>query len=102
MDASRSRFRYMLFELVDPDENKRRFYYLAWQRTLFAEGAVVRIYGRMGGAQRALSPVPFDSLEEAWPLIRETVRRRLRHGYRIVSPKALPVDLLREMSLSLD
>lgn len=78
---------YLLFELVDPAENKNRFYYLAWQPTLFAPQAVVRIYGRKGGLQRALSPVPFESLGEAWPLIHDTVRRRLRHGYRIISPR---------------
>ncbi|MEA3406616.1 MAG: WGR domain-containing protein [Chloroflexota bacterium] len=98
MDASEPGFRYLLFELVDPSENKRRFYYLAWQRTLFAEGAVVRIYGRKGGQQTVLSPVAFESLQEAWPLIRETVQRRLRHGYRIVSPGVFTMDLLRDVA----
>ncbi len=83
LEALRYTFSRMLFDLTDPTENVYRFYYLAWQPTLFDRGAVVRIYGRKGGQQRALSPVPFESLEEAWPMIRGIVRKRLRHGYRV-------------------
>ncbi len=60
-----------------------RFYLLAWCSTLLDSGAVVRLYGRKGRWQRFLT-TPFDSLDDAWPLIRATIRARLRNKYRIV------------------
>jgi hypothetical protein len=36
-----------------------------------------------------LSPQPFASLEEAWPLLRSIIRARLRHGYRVTAPARL-------------
>lgn len=77
-------FRFVLFEITDPETNRQRFYYLAWQPTLLDAGAVVRIWGRKGGNQRHLSPQPFASLEDAWPLLRSIIKARLRHGYRVV------------------
>ena len=78
-------FCFVLFEMSDREMNRHRFYYLAWQPTLFDAGAVVRIWGRKGGQQRHLSPQPFASLEDAWPLLRSIIKMRLRHGYRVVS-----------------
>jgi predicted DNA-binding WGR domain protein len=80
-------FTHVLFEAVDREKNKHRFYFLGWQRTLLDARAVVRIWGRKGGHQRHLSPQPFASLEEAWPLMRSIIRARLRHKYRIVLPE---------------
>ena len=77
-------FKYIFFERVNPVENEDRYYYLAWQVTLWG-WSVVRIYGRRGGQQNAQAE-PFDSLAEAWPTIRKHIRTRLRHGYRIVKP----------------
>lgn len=66
----------------------KELYYLAWQPVLFAEGTVVRIYGCKDGPRRTLTPLPYPSLTEAWPLIRAILRQRLRHGYRIVEAMA--------------
>jgi predicted DNA-binding WGR domain protein len=82
-------FTYLLLERVNLEKNENRFYYLAWQSTLFAEGAVVRSYGRKDGQRRTLSPLSYPSLAAAWPLIRAILRRRLRHGYKIVEPKEI-------------
>ena len=79
-------FRYVLLESINPAKNRHRWYYLAWQPTLFHAGAVVRLYGRIGGQQRSMAPVPFDSLTRAWPMIRALLKRRLRHGYEVVAP----------------
>jgi hypothetical protein len=49
---------------------------------------VVRSYGRKDGHRRTLTPLPYSSLAEAWPLIRAILRRRLRHGYKIVDQGA--------------
>jgi predicted DNA-binding WGR domain protein len=75
-------FSYILFELVNPENNENRYYYLAWQRTLLDSGAIVRIWVRRGESQRAKSD-PFPSLSEAWPAIWRHIRTRLRHSYRI-------------------
>jgi len=80
-------FTYLLLERVNPAKNENHFYYVAWQLSLFAEGAVVRSYGRKDGPRRTLSPLPYASLTEAWPVIRALLRRRLRHGYKIVEPE---------------
>jgi predicted DNA-binding WGR domain protein len=86
VDDLRPIFTYLLLERVDPAKNENRFYYLAWQPSLFDYGTVVRMYGRRDGQQRKLRPLPYPSLAEAWPLIRALIRRRLRHGYQIKEP----------------
>ncbi len=83
-----SEFSYILFERVNPVENVERYYYLAWLPTLLHNHAVVRMYGRKGQTQRMVTPQPFDSLDDAWPLIRTIIKTRLRHGYRVVQPAA--------------
>ncbi len=81
-------FDYLLFERVNRAENVARYYLLAWQPTLFDKGAVIRVYGRKSGFQRALVPQSFDSLDEAWPLLRAVIKTPLIHGYRVVAPEA--------------
>lgn len=76
-------FRYALFERVNPEQNEARFYYLAWQPTLVDAGAVVRLWGRKGASQRELA-TPFETPDEAWPMLRRLIRTRLRRGYRVV------------------
>ena len=75
-------FKYIHFELINPEQNQRRYYLISWQNTLLGPG-VVRSYGRKGETQ-TLTVEPFASLAEAWPTIRATIRSRLRHGYVIV------------------
>ena len=84
-------FTALLFERIDPVRNEARFYYLALQPTLFHPLAVVRIYGRIGQTQHVLPPVPFATLDEAWPFLRGIIRTRLRRGYRIVEPGVCPL-----------
>jgi predicted DNA-binding WGR domain protein len=86
VDALLPGFTYLLFERINPAENEARFYYIAWEPTLFEAGAVVRIYGRKGGRRRVMAPVPYPSLEAAWSFIRAIIRRRLRHGYKLIKP----------------
>lgn len=89
IDDLRTGFTYVLLERVNPEKNENRFYYLAWQQSLFAEGAIVRSYGRKDGQRRTLTPLPYPSFDEAWPLIRKILHLRLRHGYKIVEPKII-------------
>ena len=78
-------FRYILFEKTDPRRNIDRFYYIAWQATLLDTGVLVRLYGRKGGWQRMLSPLPFASQKEARPILDAFIKRRLKREYRIVA-----------------
>jgi hypothetical protein len=50
-------FTSLLLERVSPEKNENRFYYLAWQPALFAEGTVVRSYGRKDGRRHTLTPI---------------------------------------------
>jgi len=77
------RFGYIVFDRTDRDADARRFYMIDWQATLLDDGAVVRTFGRKGRWKRVLT-TPFPSLRAAWPLIRATVKTRLRHQYRII------------------
>ncbi len=73
---------YVRFESVDPAENRRRFYDLLWQPTLFGEGALVRSWGRQGqpGTTRATF---YPDRCQAAAEIRQVLRRRLAHGYTV-------------------
>jgi predicted DNA-binding WGR domain protein len=68
---------------VDPAANARGYYRIAWEPTLLDDHAVIRSYGRKGAWQRTCI-TPFPSFEAAWPLIRASLKTRLRHGYRVV------------------
>ena len=74
---------YVRFEHVDPAQNRHRFYDLSWQPTLFDEGALVRAWGRQGqpGTSRATF-YPDRACAESE--VRQVVRRRLQHGYRVI------------------
>ena len=80
-------FHYVMFERIEPARNIARYYVIAWLPTLFDTGAVVRIYGRKEASKHIMSPQPFPSLRDAWPMIRAIVKTRLRHGYEVVRPK---------------
>ena len=73
---------YVRFESIDPTENRRRFYDLLWQPTLFGEGALVRSWGRQGqpGTSRATF---YPDRHQADAEIRQVMRRRLAHGYTV-------------------
>ena len=73
---------YVRFEHVDPAENRHRFYDLTWQPTLFGDGALVRTWGRQGqpGTTRATF---YPDRTCAVAEVRQVVRRRLQHGYRV-------------------
>ena len=75
---------YVRFESSDPVANRHRFYHLTWQPTLFGEWALVRTWGRQGqpGTSRATF---YPDRDGAQAEIRQVVRRRLAHGYRVVA-----------------
>jgi len=74
---------YVRFERVDPEHDRRRFYDLSWQPTLFGEGALVRTWGRQGQPGRTRATFYPDRACAAAE-VRQVVRRRLAHGYRVL------------------
>jgi hypothetical protein len=63
-----------------------RFYYITYGKTLIGP-AVVRMWGsRERNQQQFLISNQGETLQEAWPTIRKHIRRRLDHGYQIVTP----------------
>jgi len=65
---------------IDPSKNKRRFYSLSVQRTLFGEWELVREWGRIGRAGR-MRHDPYRSAGEALDALRTLARTKSRRGY---------------------
>ena len=84
IDALKDGFTWLCFERIIPEKNEHRYYAIGWQPTLYHDGAIVRISGRLGVTKRVMAPMPFDSLDEAWPTIAKLIERRLKRGYQVV------------------
>jgi predicted DNA-binding WGR domain protein len=72
-----------LLHRINPDKNERRFYAIQAGASTVDSFAVLRIWGRIGGAQRAMATA-CASAEEAEKLAARLVRIRIRHGYSVV------------------
>jgi predicted DNA-binding WGR domain protein len=68
---------------LDPVRNRYRFYSLTWQPGLWGGGALVRAWGRLGTPGRSVTAF-YPDRHAADSAIRALLRRRLRHGYRVV------------------
>lgn len=68
---------------VDPASNKRRFYALSIQRTLFDEWVLIREWGRIGGGGRLRHDL-YPSAGNALDALRELAQRKLQRGYQTV------------------
>ena len=69
---------------LDPARNRYRFYCLTWQPCLWGGGALVRAWGRLGTPGRSLTAF-YPDRASAEAAIGRLLRRRLRHGYRVVA-----------------
>jgi predicted DNA-binding WGR domain protein len=76
-----------LLRRINPAKNEARFYLVSVGASLLEPQAVLRIWGRIGGQQRAMV-TPCQTLAEAQARAEALIRRRLRRGYVIV-PGAL-------------
>jgi predicted DNA-binding WGR domain protein len=72
-----------LLHRVNQERNEARFYLVIVGASLLDEHAVMRVWGRIGGYQRAMV-TPCASAEEAEKLAGRLIRKRMRHGYSIV------------------
>jgi len=69
---------------VDPAANRFRAYRLSWRPTLWGDFALVQTWGRLGSPSRSRTTF-FPSRPMAQETIVRLLRRRLRHGYRVVA-----------------
>ena len=69
---------------VDPAANRFRSYALSWRPTLWGDFALVQTWGRLGSPSRSRTTF-FASRPMAQEAIVRLLRRRLRHGYRVVA-----------------
>ena len=69
---------------VHPAANRFRFYALTWRPTLWGDFALVQTWGRLGGPGRSRTSF-YASRAAAQGAIGRLLRRRLRHGYRVVA-----------------
>ncbi|MEM1364056.1 MAG: WGR domain-containing protein [Pseudomonadota bacterium] len=70
----------MHLRCIDSARNKRRFYALSVQRTLFGEWALVREWGRIGVGGRLRSDL-YPSAGPAIDALTELARQKTRRGY---------------------
>ncbi len=69
---------------VDPAANRFRVYVLSWHPTLWGDFALVQTWGRLGRPGRSRT-TGYTSRMEAQGMIVRLLRRRLRHGYHVVT-----------------
>ena len=67
---------------IDPAQNKRRFYALQLQRTLFGQWAVVRQWGRIGSPVGQRLEQWFDDPTAAYAFIDRLEKSKRHRGYR--------------------
>jgi len=67
---------------IDPSCNKRRFYMLSIQSTLFGDWVLVREWGRIGRGGRMRRDA-FPSAEQALDALQALACTKQRRGYRI-------------------
>ena len=73
-----------LFIRIASADNIQRFYYIALQPALLdTEGqwSVLRIYGRIGGAQHEMAPMAFADWESARVYAKKLAQIRVKRGY---------------------
>lgn len=68
-------------QCIDPAKNKRRFYVMQVQPTLFGEWELIREWGRIGRAGRVRRE-PYPSAGTALDALSRLRRMKGRRGYR--------------------
>jgi predicted DNA-binding WGR domain protein len=68
-------------QCIDPAQNKRRFYVMAVQPTLFGEWELMREWGRIGRAGRVRHDA-FRSAGEALDAMAKLAKQKGQRGYR--------------------
>ncbi|MBE7553652.1 MAG: WGR domain-containing protein [Anaerolineales bacterium] len=72
----------MLLHRIDPAKNMARFYLVEAAPSLLDPFAVLRVWGRIGGAQQH-KITPCASAAEAERLAERLVKRKIKRGYKV-------------------
>ncbi len=75
---------YVRLRSLDPARDRDRSYTLTWQPALLGGGALVRCWGRTGGVERTCTDY-YPDRATAQAYVEAILRRRLRHGYRVLA-----------------
>jgi len=75
---------YVRLRSVDLARNRDRSYTLTWQPGLIGDGALMRCWSRTGGAERTRVDY-YPDRARAQAHVEAILRRRLRHGYRVLA-----------------
>jgi len=75
---------YWPYRTIFPDRSSDPSYTLTWQPGLIGDGALVRCWGRTGGAERTRVDY-YPDRARAQAHVEAILRRRLRHGYRVLA-----------------
>lgn len=65
---------------IDSSQNKHRFYRMTLQPTLFGDWALMREWGRIGGAGR-LKTESFNDPTKALRALTDMIQKKQRRGY---------------------
>ncbi len=84
LDAMVTFHAFVRLSSVDPTVNRFRVYVLSWQPPLWGDFALVQTWGRLGGPGRSRT-TGYTTRAEAQGTIVRLLRRRLQHGYRVVT-----------------
>ncbi|MCL4302959.1 MAG: WGR domain-containing protein [Anaerolineae bacterium] len=72
----------MLLHRIDPAKNMARFYLVEAAPSLLDSFAVLRVWGRIGGAQQH-KITPCASAAEAEQLAERLIKRKIKRGYKV-------------------
>lgn len=81
----------MLLHRINPERNEARFYLVEVGPSLFDPYAVLRVWGRIGGAQQS-KVTPCMSAAEAQKMAGQLIRRKLNRDYKPCASASPPGD----------
>ena len=85
---------YLVLHKVAPDENQARYYALTWQPALTGGWIVERAWGRLSSRSRQYKTDSAADVNDAMAVVRSHLRRRLRHGYKVIEGDRDADDIL--------
>ena len=76
---------YIVLHHIDSERERARYYALTWQPALTGDWAVERQWGPLDSRRRQSTVNLVEDQDKALALVIRHLRRRLRHGYHLVT-----------------
>jgi predicted DNA-binding WGR domain protein len=77
----------MYLEFKNPEKNQYRFYRITATRSLFGKLILTRQWGRIGSRNPRSINHEFSDVNELVQLVREALKVRQRHHYRVINAR---------------